>query len=97
MSAEPTFSGTTQPSRSSILIVGLVAAGVMASSFTHGRSVLEANEHEAVIEVVKENQNFCVDLGFALETEAYRKCIGALDEVRNRQKRRLDLESTSLL
>ena len=97
MSAEPTFSGTTQPSRSSILIVGLVAAGAMASSFTYGRSVLEGNEHATFIEVAKENQNFCVDLGFRLETDAYRKCIGAFDEVRHREKRRFDLTSSSLL
>jgi len=84
-------------SRSGLLIAGLVLAGVCAASFVQGRSALEAAARADAIAIAGENQVFCVGLGFAPETGAYRKCVAGLGEIRLHQEQRQAVESAGLL
>jgi putative hemolysin len=97
MITELTLSDNARPSRTTLLILSLMAAGLMAASFAYGRSVLEANDQNNAIKIANENQSFCASLGLGSQTETYRKCIAGLDEIRLHQKERLDLENAGIL
>ena len=97
MPPQLTLSSAMHPSRWGAGILALIALGIMAGTFAYGRSALEANEHEAATEVANETHDFCVGIGFGMETDAYRKCVAGLDEIRTHQKHRFELETATLL
>jgi hypothetical protein len=97
MTTQAILSGDAKPSRSGALLVGLVALGIIGTSFSYGRSAHKAIEHDNAIAVANENHGFCVGLGIGFDTETYRKCMAGLNQIEVHQNERLEFESAGLL
>lgn len=80
-----------------IVAAGLIVACLCGTAFVSGRSTHETAERAKAIEIASENQTFCAGLGFRQESEAYRKCVESLSEIRLRQEQRFATEATGLL
>ena len=78
----------------------LFGAGIVilfAVAYIYGREArLSADRAEAVI-VERENSALCADLGLAPQTEAHRRCISGLTDIRRRQDERRNEDAMGML
>lgn len=94
------ISSIEEPSRTSRLVLGLLAAGLtvlLAAVYAYGSAARTASERAEAVLVEQENQTFCASLGLAAKSEQYTRCISGLTTIRHRQRERSDAEAAGIL